>query len=235
MRHSLSLDILAQPNDFTCGPACLHAVYRYYGDDISQQQVIDEVQRIDNGGTLGSLLARHAQGRGYRVRIYTYNVLLFDPTWFLGAVDLIAKLRAQAAFKQEPRLQVATQAYVEFLQAGGEVRLEDLTPGLLRRYLDNNIPILTGLSSTYLYRSMREYGPKDDDDDIRGEPAGHFVVLRGYDAIEGEIDVADPQLPNPLGAGQHYSLPVERVMCAILLGLVTYDANLLIIQPAARL
>ena len=29
------LEIQAQPDDLTCGPTCLHAVYRYFGDDVS--------------------------------------------------------------------------------------------------------------------------------------------------------------------------------------------------------
>jgi hypothetical protein len=31
-----------------------------------------------------------------------------------------------------------------------------------------------------------------------------------------------------------YSIPIERVMCAILLGVLTYDANLLVIEPHAK-
>src|SRR5262249_1472255 len=30
----LQLDILPQPDDFTCGPTCLHAIYRYLGDEV---------------------------------------------------------------------------------------------------------------------------------------------------------------------------------------------------------
>ena len=30
--RELDLDILAQPDDETCGPTCLHAVYRYFGE-----------------------------------------------------------------------------------------------------------------------------------------------------------------------------------------------------------
>ena len=45
METRLSLDILPQPDELTCGPTCLHAVYRYYGDDISLDQVIAEVDQ----------------------------------------------------------------------------------------------------------------------------------------------------------------------------------------------
>ena len=109
--------------------------------------------------------------------------------------------------------------------------MEDLRPNLIRRYLRKRVPILTGLSATYLYRTPREWGPKADYDDVRGEPSGHFVVLCGLDSESRNVLVADPMLPNPAFDRQIYSLPIERVITAILLGIVTYDANLVVIQP----
>ena len=40
----LSLDILPQPDDTTCGPTCLHAVYRFWGDDLPIERIIREVR-----------------------------------------------------------------------------------------------------------------------------------------------------------------------------------------------
>lgn len=232
VKTKLQLDILPQPDDTTCGPTCLHAVYGYYGDRPDLGTVIADVPTLPGGGTLGVLLANHALRRGYRAVIYTYNLRLFDPTWFLHPeTDIADRLRRQAAAKEDAKLRFASEAYVDYLALGGQLRFRDLTASLLRRYLNRQIPILTGLSSTYLYQAMREFGPDMKDDDIRGEPAGHFVVLRGYDKQERTIHVADPLESNPYAADHHYELPIERVLCAILLGIVTDDANLLIIEP----
>ena len=235
METRLHFEILPQPDDFTCGPTCLHAVYSYYDHPLPLGQVIREVPRLKEGGTLGVLLGCHALRQGFAARIYTYDLQVFDPTWFApGAESLTAKLAAQAAAKDKPKLREATNAYLEFLAAGGEIRMEDLTTGLIRRYLKREAPILTGLSATYLYRTAREYGPKSDADDVRGLPAGHFVVLCGYDPPSRGVLVADPLMPNPMAPGQNYVLGVDRVLCAILLGTLTYDANLLIIQPGKK-
>ena len=59
--------------------------------------------------------------------------------------------------------------------------MEDLTSELIRRFLKNSTPILTGLSATYLYSAKREFGRDSIPDDVRGSPVGHFVVLCGYD------------------------------------------------------
>ncbi|UCF33937.1 MAG: C39 family peptidase [Phycisphaerales bacterium] len=235
MIGTLELEILPQPDDMTCGPTCLHAVYRYFGDPLDLQTVIDEVTRLENGGTLAVMLANHALRRGYRSTIYTYNVQFFDPTWFgRSGIDLCAKLEAQVAAKKDEKLRVATDAYLEYLRLGGRIRFEDLTARLIRKHLFAGHPVLTGLSSTYLYHAAREFGPEDDEDDVRGLPAGHFVVLCGYDKEQRTVRVADPLHPNPLGLGTMYSITIERVLCAILLGVLTYDANLLVIEPRAR-
>lgn len=232
METKLRVEILPQPDDFTCGPTCLHALYRYFGDHVPLEQVIAEVSMLDSGGTLDVLLANHALKRGYAAKVFTYNVELFDPTWFGPAVvDLRQRLRLQMEHKHNPKLRIATEAYLEFLERGGQIRYEDLTTALIRKYLSREIPILTGLSATYLYGSSREYGEECRPDDVRGKPTGHFVVLCGYDRETRSVLVADPLRKNPLSGTNQYLVSIDRVICAILLGIVTYDANFLIIEP----
>jgi hypothetical protein len=231
----LPFSILPQPDDSTCGPTCLHSIYHYYGEDISLDQVVDEVTMLEAGGTLAVLLGSHALQRGYEATIYTYKLQLFDPSWLVpGGPDLRERLVAQMAFKEDEKLQFASKAYLQFLDLGGELRLEDLTPNLLRRDVKRSTPVIAGLSSTYLYRTKREYGPNCDDDDVRGEPAGHFVVLCGYNKETRTLQIADPLLPNPVANTQLYDVSIDRVLCAILLGVLTYDANLLIIRPRRK-
>jgi len=228
----LTVDILRQPNCNTCGATCLHAIYRYYGEELSLEQVIDEVSHLDDGGTLDVFLANHALRRGYHAKIFTYNLRIFDPTWFdPGAADMSERLRAQMLEKQIPKLSAATEGYLEFIERGGQLRFEELTPSLIRKYLNRGVPVLTGLSATYLYRSAREHGPSLEADDIRGFPTGHFVVLCGYDKEERQVLVADPLESNPVSGTNQYMVSIDRAICAILLGIVTYDANLLIIEP----
>jgi hypothetical protein len=232
MESRLQLNILAQPDNVTCGPTCLHAVYRFFGDQLPLEQVIQEIPQLREGGTLAVLLGCHALRRGYDVTILTCNLQIFDPTWFrTPAPPLADRLRAQMAFKQSPKLRLASEWYLELLDLGGEIRMEDFTSKLIRRYLKRDVPILTGLSATYLYRSAREFGPACEPDDIRGEPVGHFVVLCGYSSEDQSVLIADPFRANPLGPGHKYHVSVDHVLRSIMLGILTYDANLLIIQP----
>ena len=120
--------------------------------------------------------------------IYTFNLTVFDPSWFGGKVDIGERLLLQRAEKiHDPHVQELTASYVEFLRLGGHLRLTDLSRYLLLGILRRLRPIITGLSSTYLYRATREYGPHDEPDDIRGTPGGHFVVLAGYNRPERTV------------------------------------------------
>lgn len=235
MEQNLDFKIQAQPTETTCGPACLHAVYNYFNDPVPLEQVVNEVTYLSEGGTLAVFLACHALKRGYSATIYTYNLNVFDPTWFTKEnVDIKERLKAQMQVKDVPKTHAATEGYLEFLEMGGMIRFKDLTASLVRKYLKRRVPILTGLSSTYLYRSPRETGREGEWDDVRGEPSGHFVVLSGYNRDERTVTVADPFLPNPYSDSHHYNVSIDRVVCSVLLGVLTYDANLLIIEPRKR-
>lgn len=229
----LTLDILPQPDDSTCGPTCLHAVYAFHGDDLGLSQVIGEVTPLATGGTLSVFLGLHALRRGYAATLYTYNLELFDPTWFGGdARDVAEGLRAQAAVKSGPRLRTATGAYLDFLALGGRLRYEELSPQLIRRHLLNGHPILTGLSATYLYGCAREVEVEGRlaYDSVRGEPTGHFVVVHGYHADTDSALVADPLHENAFGS-HNYRVGLLRLLGAIMLGVLTYDGNLLVLEP----
>jgi hypothetical protein len=233
MTPHLDFDIQAQPDDVTCGPTCLHSVYRYFGDDARIADVIREVTILEERGTLAVYLACHALERGYGATLWTYNLELFDPSWFPAReAELSAKLRAQAAVKHDPKLRLSTAAYLAFLAMGGRVEYRELTPDLIRGPLRRGHPILTGLNATYLYGCAREVDDgRIEYDDIRGTPMGHFVVLHGYDADTHEVLVADPQRENPRYSGQRYRVDVHRLIGAILLGVLTYDGSLLVLSP----
>lgn len=240
MEHRLPLRMIRQPSVTSCGPTCLHAVYEYHGRPVPLEQLVQDVKALQHGGTLAVLLGCDALRRGFSSRICTFNVQVFDPTWFdksgdvRSDIDLPAKLQEQSERKNSRRLRGATRAYIEFLALGGEIVMQDLNADLIRRWLKREVPLLTGLSSTWLYREVREVSETSVPDDTAGEPAGHFVVLCGYDPATKCVLVADPWTPNPLSADHRYPVDTDRLVCAIMLGIVTYDANLLIIRPEGQ-
>jgi hypothetical protein len=229
LSHQLELTVLPQTDNTTCGPTCLEAIYRYYDCNVELEELVAKVVSLPSGGTLAVWLACDALKRGFAAEIYTYNLNLFDPTWFEGNADLRVRLLKQQKFKRDRKLRLSTEGYLEFLDLGGKLLFRELNAKLIRQILRKEQPILTGLSATYLYDCAREY--EDEYDDIRGLPCGHFVVVRGYDRKKREVSVADPLLDNPKFGSHYYDVRIDRLIGAILLGILTYDANLLIIHP----
>lgn len=227
----LPLDMPRQPTDTSCGPTCLHAVYRYFDLESDLDRLVVEVPQFEEGGTLAVHLGLHAVRRGLAARVISYNLRVFDPTWWnLAPAELIARLQARIPTLKNDKLRAQHEAYVDFLQLGGEVRFFDLTPEVLARLLEKRVPIITGLSSTWLYQSPREQ-PDGREDDIGGQPVGHFVVVTGWRAETREVVVADPFERNPFNPHGEYHVDVHRFINAVMLGIVSYDANLLMISP----
>lgn len=235
----IDLTINTQPDDETCGPTCLHAIYRYFGLEDTLEDIIHGVERSLSGGTLAPMLGNHALTKQFEATIYINNLDVFDPTWFHhdGSSDnalLFDKLEQQMRFKKNEAIVQSSQAYQNFIQLGGKVRFQTININMLKEYFKKKIPILTGLSATYLYRSEREHFSHNGisySNDVQGTPCGHFVVLCGYDDMHRHIVVADPHRENPLSHNNYYKVNSPRLINAIMLGVLTYDANLLIIHP----
>lgn len=214
-----------QPDHLSCGPTCLHAVYRHLGSEVSFEEVLASTGRLEDGGTLAVLLGSHALARGFHAELISYNLQLFDPTWLQAADEawIAERLEEQSRVKRDAKLRMASDAYARFLKLGGALRMEDLSAAVFARYLDAGTPLLVGVSATYLYQCARE---RDDGtaDDVAGKPQGHFVVLA--DMRGGDVLIADPWPEAP----DYDWVPVERLITAILLGVLTYDGNLLAIS-----
>lgn len=227
-----TFSILPQPTNTTCGPTCLHAVYEHFGHKIDLATVVNSVRMNTWGGTTAVNLGINALESGFDAEIYTCDLTLFDPTWFRSGrpVDLEQKLLAQLKFKTDPATAEVTEAYLKFLKLGGTLYMEDISLQLIRSYLDADRPIIAGLSCTWLYQSSREL-PDTTEDDLRGQPAGHFVVLYDLDSRAREIAVADPYRGHKLSTTHCYRAPVSRLVGSIMLGVLTFDAKLLIVSP----
>ena len=114
------LTILAQPDDVTCGPTSLHAVYSFFGENVDLTDLIKEIEMLEGGGTLAVYLGIHAMELGYKATVYSYNLRVFDPSWFsFNSEQLIEKLKKQLEYKDGKKFTKTCNAYLEFLEKGG--------------------------------------------------------------------------------------------------------------------
>jgi len=229
--RSRDFNLQAQPTETSCGPTCLQAVYHQHGLDYNLEQLIDEIPQNEDGGTLSVQLALHALAHQFEATIYSYNIRVFDPTWRdLQAQEIAGKLGLRLKRTRKEKARSNLQAYIQYVHAGGKLCFDELSPALLKTLLNARHPILTGLSATHLYRNARS-NRDNQDDDIYGEPDGHFVLLLEYLADKRQVVIADPYRKNPFCEDLIYTVSVYRLINAIMLGIITYDANMLILKP----
>lgn len=222
------IQISPQPTETTCGPTCLHSIFKYHGEKRSHQKLIDEITYTETGGTLGVNLGINAIKRGFQVDIYSHNLNVFDPTWFkLSKEDMIKKLNAQIQCKAGSRVSDASRHYVEFLKKGGAIKYSELTAEFLYETLQTCGPVICGLSATYLYMSERERNDTCEFDDINGFPQGHFVILSGMSGDLSTVEVSDPLSTNPFSEERKYQVKTQHLINSILIGVITYDANIM--------
>lgn len=231
MHESLGFVIQEQPTHTSCGPTCLHGIYSFFEDHIKLSKVIKEISDFEEGGgTLGVVLANHALKRGYDVTVYTYNINIFDPTWFQSdqqeIIDSLAKRRDR--WSADHKEVFAINSYIKFLERGGKIRMETLSKNLIRSILSEKVPIITGLSSTWLYQAPREDQVKNIDDPIHGDPSGHFVIIEGISRTHASI--CDPYRFNPISSTNYYKVTFDRLFNSILLGISSRDGNLIVIR-----
>ena len=99
--YKLDFKIEEQPDNTSCGPVCLKAVYEYYHTNVELTDLVNDIHQFEEGGgTLAVMLAKHALSMGFKTKMYSYNLNLFDPTWFkLSHTELIAKLNERKTIK----------------------------------------------------------------------------------------------------------------------------------------
>ena len=229
------IDMFSQPTETTCGPTCLHGIYKHLGLATAQSQVIQEMKYIAGGGTLGVHLAMDALKRGFDVAVYTHNLKVFDPSWFqLSQRQVADKLMVQSRSQKDLKTTEASFYYANFLKKGGKILFKDLDANFLYQSLQDNGPLICGLSSTYLYMSKRELDINNEYDDIYGEPQGHFVILNGMSADLQTVSVTDPYEQNPISPARKYQISTSHFINSILIGVITYDANILIIRKKGQ-
>lgn len=230
----LNLQVDRQPDDESCGITCLKAIYDYYAHPVTLAKLRNEIEHWRTGGTVSVNLARHALAQGFDAEIYTYNVKIFDPTWkALPSGELAGKLRERHRRVRGKKQKEVIRYYQDFLKRGGRVRFDDLDEELMERLFRRHTPVICGLSATWLYQQPRETHDNEEDD-VAGNPVGHFVVVGGWDAAARMVTIHDPLRRNPFSETGTYRLPFAKFSNAVMLGILTYDENLLAISKAKR-
>ncbi len=208
-----------QPTPTSCSQTALSILLSHYNipktvDDILA--VVPQVKDLDgnDSGSINQQLATWCISLGFDVTLYTFDCQIIDQSWAgLGKDDLVARLKMSMDGYEVPSLgalwsNAYRQAYVDFLEAGGEMHIQPaVTTKRLYELLEYG-PILACVSFSTLYGVGRS-NEQSEQDDINGKAWNHTVVIYGNDE-DGNFCVSDP-LKKP---GTHV-VEAERMIVAI--------------------
>ena len=214
---------------FTCGPSSLQQVFAYYGIKKSINQLLKEI-KLYKKGTFDGQLGLCALENGFKAIIIDYNLHAYDPTWFkLSKKALIKKLK-QSLKHRKGEYKTKVQWLIKYFEAGGNIKFEIVTPELIKSYLKKKIPVIVCLMMTSLYKEKRRItikqkkGRRSIKSDLKGKPAGHYLVVSGYDG--DKLFVTDPYYNIPYSKKGEYKISSKELIASILM----WNGSLLIIE-----
>jgi hypothetical protein len=230
-----------QPTNTTCSPTALSMLLGAYGKEVSVAEISDKVPQVYNDkkepqGTINQQMATWCLSLGFGVSLYTFDCQVIDLSWTdLDNGKLLERLKARREGWVVPQMgevwtKAYADAYVDFIEAGGELTIQPAVTSALLYDLLQRGPILPCLCYNTLYgigrtKNINEH--KSADDDVNGRSTNHSIVIYGNDE-GGNFLIADPYMK----PGLHVVEP-ERLIAAISTAQIECD-NLLFRLSGAK-
>lgn len=193
-----------QPTNHACTPAALAIVLSFFGETMTPEQIMEEIPKNfdKQGKEIGSVNQQYASwaiNKGYIVTLYSADFELLDVGWVtLDKNELTKKLQAsigkhEIGFLGHEWSKRYIEAYIEFLEKGGQLVIKSYFDTELLDALLQQGPLLAAVSSQVLYEKGRskDIGLRVSElDDINGSISTHSIVIIGKE--EGGYIIADP-------------------------------------------
>ena len=197
----------------TCGPTSIQQILEYYGIETSLKDIMNGMFLFDRGGTSSDgAMGDYLLKQGFKVKIYTFDTKMFDPSWFkLSRKELLKKLQKSYNISRGYK-KYNYNGFINFLKHGGKIEFKAITLNEIKNYLKKIYPIMVGVDDSLLYgvkRSRKTFY----DDDIRGKVWGHEVVVAGFK--KNKLFVVDPFPRNTFSKKGKYFVDAEKLLANI--------------------
>jgi ABC-type bacteriocin/lantibiotic exporter with double-glycine peptidase domain len=202
---------IKQKNKVGCGAAAMSMLYKYFGKDISEEEIIKEVGGLTKWGSFVTDHAFMARKMGLKVICHSYNLEYFNPIYeekpkkdFIKRIASLIRTEKRAYNKRElESIKRALESDIDF-----SFRMPSLD--ILRKFLDKKLPVCIVVNSAALFE-------KDIDLEM-----GHYIVLTGY--TKDKFYYNDPE------DGKSKSISANKLMFALSNNIFNSSAYLLIIR-----
>ncbi len=179
-----------------CGAAAMSMIYRYFGKNISEKEIVKGVGGLTKLGSFTTDHALMARKLGFKVICYSYNLEYFDPSYKnLSRTDFIKKTKSLATKEKRIYNKRELKSILNILKS--DIKFKMVIPSLntIRGFLNKKMPVCVAVNAAILFEKKK---------DLR---IGHFVVLTGYE--EEKFYYNDP------ASGEKRSILADKLIFAL--------------------
>ncbi len=177
----IDIPIMKQIYKRGCGVGAMAMVYKYFGKNVSQADIVKEIGDL-NRGSFTTDHALMALKLGFKVICHSYNLEYFEPGFAkISRANFIRKTTVLIRKEKRAYNRRELKSILEVLKSKIEFKIAMPSLDVIRRFLDKKLPVAIAVNSTVLFEEK-----------FRNLTIGHFIILTGYE--KDKFYYNDPRL-----------------------------------------
>jgi len=194
-----------------CGAAGMSMLYKYFGKDISEREIVKQTGGLTKWGSFTTDHALMAKRLGFKVVCHSYNLEYFEPGYTkLSRASLIKKTKSLIKKKKRTYNKRELKSILEVLKSNIDFKMRMPSLDVIRKFLDKKLPVCVAVNSAVLFEEKKN---------LR---SGHFIILTGYKG--------DRFYYNDPAQGKKESISANKLIFALSNNIFDSSAYLLVIK-----
>lgn len=203
--------IIKQKHKMGCGAAAMSMVYKYFGKDISEKEIIKETGGLTKWGSFTTDYALMAKKLGFKVICHSYNLEYFEPSYKkLTRANFIKKTKSLIKKEKRAYNKRELKSILKVLESNINFKMVIPSLDIIKKFLDKKLPVCIAINPAVLFEKKK---------DLR---LGHFIMLNGFK--EDKFYYNDPAF------GKNKTISADKLIFALSNNVFDSSAYLLVIR-----
>lgn len=199
-----------QEDEKGCGAAALQMVLEYYGEEISQKEIIERHGGLTKLGSFTLGLGSIAADIGFKVKCYSYFLYKMKHEDFnKNGEEMIALVEEKIKRQEDDFWKKEFKAFKRFLEKDLDLKFVIPKISEIKKYLNRRVPVILAVNSASLF---------ENDSDLE---KGHFIVITGFKGDKFFIN--DPE-------GEINQLSEDKLLFSLSNNVLKSSAYMLVIE-----
>jgi hypothetical protein len=207
----IDVPLVKQKDKNGCGAAGMSMIYKFFGVNLSQEEIIKKIGGLTRWGSFTVDHALMANELGFSTTVYSYNLEYYDPSDSKLSRKELIKKTGELIKKENRQYNIRElKSILKVLRSDVSYEMRIPTLNSIKKFLDKRIPVVVAVNSAVLFEKKK---------DLRW---GHFLALTGYE--KNRFYYNDPH-------GIKGTISDEKLIFALSNNVFDSSAYLLVIKP----